>query len=149
MLAAAVTNATKATMFARVLLALDEDVISLDIPRSEAGSRRSMAFKDAMRDRDATAVLAASIGLVATHRATSPPATMAIMSALQRYTDWVDISLIATPDFMALLRQMLQGVFGCHILPPYHDTKVGYHLKYTCIPSQTKLLLPYQPPASY
>eukprot|EP00892_Ulva_mutabilis_P003832 jgi/Ulvmu1/1820/UM119_0038.1 len=108
MLAAAGRDTARATMFARVLLALDEDVISLDIPRSEAGSRRSMAFKDAMRDHDVSAVVAACTRLVAAHYATSPPTARALLSALQRYVDWVDISLIVTPGFMALLRQLLQ-----------------------------------------
>lgn len=97
-------------MFARVLLALDEDVISLEIPRSDAGSRRSMAFKDAMRERDVSAVVSATIGLVVTHWSKNPETAGAMLTSLQRYVDWVDISLIVTPDFMELLRQLLQGL---------------------------------------
>lgn len=108
--AAAACDAARASMFARVLLALDEDVISLEIPRSDAGSRRSMAFKDAMRERDVSAVISAAIGLVVTHRNKNPETAASMLSALQRYIDWVDINLIVTPDFMELLRQLLQGV---------------------------------------
>lgn len=36
--------------FCRVMKALDSDIISLDIPRSQEESRRSMEFKDAMRE---------------------------------------------------------------------------------------------------
>lgn len=117
MLVAGTRDAARATMFARVLLALDEDVISLDIPRSDAGSRRSMAFKDAMRDRDVSAVVSTAISLVVAHCRSNPETARSMLTSLQRYVDWVDISLIVTQEFMALLRQLMQGLLPTeHIL---------------------------------
>ena len=63
---------TGAGTFCRVLRALDEDVISLDIPRSEADARRAAAFKDAMREACVTDVAAAWAELVAAYTIARP-----------------------------------------------------------------------------
>lgn len=125
-------DAARATMFARVLLALDEDVISLDIPRSDAGSRRSMAFKDAMRDRDVSAVVSAAISLVVAHCSLHPETARSMLISLQRYVDWVDISLIVTEEFMALLRQLLQGLPPTHLLSLYSFPCSQSKLSFPC-----------------
>lgn len=116
-LAVATCDAARASMFARVLLALDEDVISLEIPRSDAGSRRSMEFKDAMRERDMAAVMSTAMSVVLKYHNGNADTPSAMLFSLQRYVDWVDISLIVTPDFMLLLRQQLQGVPHSSIMP--------------------------------
>lgn len=36
--------------FSRILISIHEDIISLEVPRSAAGAKASMTFKDAMRD---------------------------------------------------------------------------------------------------
>ena len=37
-------------MFCRILVSVDEDLVSLDIPRSQDESKLSMHFKDSMRE---------------------------------------------------------------------------------------------------
>lgn len=97
-------------MFTRVLLALDADIISLDIPRSDAESRRSMAFKDAMRVRDVGPVVHACVEMVAQQHREAPELVALVLAVLQRYADWVDIHLVVTQALVSLLYQLLRGV---------------------------------------
>lgn len=92
-------------MFVRALLALDQDVISLEIPRNDAESRRSMALKDALRARDIADVARAWTHVVRTQRGIAA----ACLAAVQKYADWVDIALLAADDFVALLFELLNG----------------------------------------
>lgn len=117
MLVARSHNPVHANMFTRVLLALDADIISLDIPRSDAESRRSMAFKDAMRERDVGPVVHACVEMVAQQHRDAPHLVIMVLSVLQRYADWVDIHLVVTQDFVSLLYQLLRGV---PFTPPVH-----------------------------
>jgi exportin-T len=109
MLAARRHNAAHANMFTRVLLALDADIISLDIPRSDAESRRSMAFKDAMRVCDVGPVVHACVELVRQQHRENPELVMLVLGVLQRYADWVDIHLVVTQEFLSLLYELLRG----------------------------------------
>jgi exportin-T len=112
MLAARKHNSAHANMFARVLLALDADIISLDIPRSDAESRRSMAFKDAMRMHDVGPVVHACVEMVGQHRHENPELVVMVLGVLQRYADWVDIHLVVTQEFVSLLYELLRGAFS-------------------------------------
>ncbi|RMZ52492.1 hypothetical protein APUTEX25_003635, partial [Auxenochlorella protothecoides] len=92
-----------ADLFCRVLVAVDEDVVSLEVPRSAAEARASMAFKDAMRDLALPDVAAAATQLLAASHAADPPAAAALLRALARYVHWVDIGLVANDRFVPLL----------------------------------------------
>jgi len=109
LIAAAERSAPSADFFLRVLVSLDEDVISLDIPRSEAGSRASMALKDALRETDIGAIARLWGALVARSHAAAPPLAVAALDCIRRYTCWVDIALIANPDFVTVLFGILSG----------------------------------------
>ena len=103
MLTARRHNAAHANMLTRVLLALDADIISLDIPRNDAESRRSMAFKDAMRVSDVGPVVHACVEMVAQQHREAPELVAMVLAVLQRYADWVDIHLVVTQEFVSLL----------------------------------------------
>jgi exportin-T len=105
-------------MFARVMMAVDEDIISLDIPRSASECRRSMAFKDAMRVRDVADVIHACTSVVKERRYDSPELVRMVLATLQRYIDWVDIQLVATAEFTRLLYTILRGT------PIYQSARV-------------------------
>ena len=55
-----------------MLQAVDEDIVSLEVPRSAAEARQSMAFKDSMRETALADVAQAWVALVAAHRADHP-----------------------------------------------------------------------------
>jgi exportin-T len=109
MLAALVQQPQHADMFTRVLLALDQDVISLDIPRNNLESRRSMALKDALRVRDIADVAQAWKHIVVQQRMQSEELTVMCLSVVQKYADWVDIHLLVQEDFVATLFELLHG----------------------------------------
>ena len=105
MLGALAQRSEHADMFVRALLALDQDIISLEIPRNDAESRRSMALKDALRARDIADVARAWAHVVRTQRGVAA----ACLAAVQKFADWVDISIVAADDFVALLFELLNG----------------------------------------
>uniref|UniRef100_A0A061S0Z3 Exportin-T n=2 Tax=Tetraselmis sp. GSL018 TaxID=582737 RepID=A0A061S0Z3_9CHLO len=90
-------------MFCRILLAIDDDVISLDIPRSQEESRRSMHLKDSMRERCIHELAEAWYQLVAMYKDQRPGLAAMVLEAVKRYICWIDIGLVANSRFMSLL----------------------------------------------
>ena len=123
-LAATFHNAAHTPMLLRTLLALDQDIISLEIPRNDAESRRSMALKDALRERDIAEIAQAWAYIVERNSSASGTSggegsasgnegaaqlVAMCLTVVQRYADWVDIHLIASDRFVSILRALLQG----------------------------------------
>lgn len=102
-------SAFAAGAFLRLLLAIDDEIISLDIPRSEAESRRSMEFKDALREQDIADIVAAWARLAAEYRHSQPEIAVAALACVERYTNWVDIALVASAGFVQLLFDFMAG----------------------------------------
>jgi len=96
-------------LFCRILVAVDEDIISLDVPRSADEAKQSMHFKDSMRERSLPDIALAWCQLVAAYRDSSPETTTAILEAVQRYVHWIDISLVANDAFMPLVFAVLNS----------------------------------------
>lgn len=138
-----------ADMFLRILSSVDEDVISLDIPRSEAESRASMAFKDALRERDIVDIVRAWGVLVVTYQDSAPALAAVALATVRRYANWVDIGLVANADFVRLLFDLL-----ARALPPRSATSRCYlslqmwtcvlcPLTSSCVRCPRTLLLPW------
>ena len=96
-------------LFCRVLVAVDEDIISLDVPRSAEEARRSMHFKDAMRERALADVADAWAAVVRGCSAAAPEAAAAVLEAARRYVHWIDISLVANDVFVPLLFGVMES----------------------------------------
>jgi hypothetical protein len=107
--AALAQHAQHTPMFLRVLLALDQDIISLEIPRNDAESRRSMALKDALRERDIGNITQACLHILQQQQGVNEELAGMCLTAVQRYADWVDIQLIASPTWVEKLLGLLQG----------------------------------------
>lgn len=90
-------------LFCRILTSIDEDIISLDVPRSAAEAKQSMHFKDSMREGPLPEIAATWCQLVATYQTSSPELAAAVLETTQRYVHWIDISLIANDAFMPRL----------------------------------------------
>ena len=88
---------------------MDEDIVSLDVPRSAAEAKQSMHFKDSMRDLALTDVAAAWGQLISMFHASSPELAAAVLDAAQRYVHWIDISLVANDTFVPLLFSILNS----------------------------------------
>ncbi|KAG1677608.1 hypothetical protein FOA52_010389 [Chlamydomonas sp. UWO 241] len=94
-------------MFCRVLVAVDEDLVTLDIPRSQDESKLSMRIKDSMREHSISEVAEAWFKLLEAYSNKSPELSVQVLQTMQRYVSWIDISLIANPKFMPLLMSLL------------------------------------------
>jgi len=95
-------------LYTRILLSIDEDIISLEVPRSADEARRSMSFKDAMREGPLQDVAESWYALVATYHAAAPDTAAAVLIAASRYIHWIDIGLVANDKFVPLLYAVLQ-----------------------------------------
>mmetsp|Transcript_3613 Transcript_3613/g.10404 ORF Transcript_3613/g.10404 Transcript_3613/m.10404 type:complete len:682 (-) Transcript_3613:1758-3803(-) len=90
-------------MFCRILTAIDDDVISLDIPRSQEESRRSMHVKDAMRELCIQELAEAWYHLVSMYKDSQPMLAAMVLDSAKRYISWIDINLVANDRFVPLL----------------------------------------------
>jgi len=89
---------------------VDQDIISLDVPRSAEEAKQSMHFKDSMRERALADIAEAWAGLVAAYAGPDPATAAAVLATVQRYVHWIDIGLVANDRFMPLL-------FGALVAP--------------------------------
>lgn len=90
-------------LFCRILASVDQDIISLDVPRSAEEAKQSMRFKDSMRERALADVADAWCALLAGYTASSPETAAAVLETVQRYVHWIDIGLVANDRFVPLL----------------------------------------------
>jgi exportin-T len=95
--------------FCRVLAAIDEDIISLDVPRSAEETKRSMQFKDAMREGALADIADAWRHAVDRLRGPAPATAAFILQTVQRYVHWIDIGLVANAAFVPLLFAVLSS----------------------------------------
>ncbi|GBG87187.1 hypothetical protein CBR_g44922 [Chara braunii] len=96
-----------ADMFCRVLITLDEELISIDYPRSAEESAASMRVKDAIRGMCVQQMVDAWYALIVAYRATLPELVASVLEVVQRYVVWIDIILVANERFMPIIFGML------------------------------------------
>lgn len=94
-------------LFCRILVSVDEDIISLEVPRSATEAKQSMHFKDSMRERALGDIATTWAQLVSAYKDTSPELAAAVLDAVERYVHWIDISLVANDTFVPLLFTVL------------------------------------------
>ncbi|EFJ23763.1 hypothetical protein SELMODRAFT_174640 [Selaginella moellendorffii] len=94
-------------MFCRILIALDEEVISLEFQRSPAELALATRIKDAMRQQCIGQIAAAWYNLVAVYRSARPDLAALVLEAMQRYVSWIDIGLVANESFIPLMLEIL------------------------------------------
>lgn len=99
-------------LFCRILVSIDEDIISLDVPRSAEGAKQSMLFKDAMRERALPDLATAWAQLLAAYTDVAPELVAALLEAIQRYVHWIDIGLLANDTFVPLLYAVMNCTAG-------------------------------------
>ena len=95
-------------LFCRVLTSIDEDIVSLEVPRSAEDAKRSMHFKDSMRDYALRDISEAWCNLVAAYKDSDPAITALILESIRPFVHWIDISLVANDVFVPLLFAILR-----------------------------------------
>ncbi|KAG6542252.1 hypothetical protein Mapa_016380 [Marchantia paleacea] len=94
-------------MFCRVLNTLDEEVISLDFPRTAEEIAAATRIKDAMRQQCITQIVGAWYSLAVMYRVQMPYLTCSILETMHRYVAWIDIGLVANDSIVPLLFEVL------------------------------------------
>ena len=100
--------------FSRILISIHEDIISLEVPRSAAGAKASMTFKDAMRDNALEQVAASWYQMLEMFKASDPDLVALLLNGVERYVNWIDISLVANERFMPILFEVLNSDHSTH-----------------------------------
>ncbi|KAL8043446.1 hypothetical protein ABFX02_09G120300 [Erythranthe guttata] len=94
-------------MFSRVLNALDDEIISLDYPRSQDDVAVSGRIKDAMRAQCVPQIVGAWYDIISMYRNSNPELCSSVLDSLRRYISWIDIGLIANDAFTGLLFDLM------------------------------------------
>ncbi|KAI8529707.1 hypothetical protein RHMOL_Rhmol12G0246000 [Rhododendron molle] len=94
-------------MFCRVLNALDDELISLDYPRSAEEMAAASRVKDAMRQQCVAQIVRAWYDIVSMYRNSDPDLCSGVLDSMRRYISWVDIGLIVNDAFIPLLFELI------------------------------------------
>ncbi|KAJ9528951.1 hypothetical protein QJQ45_000515 [Haematococcus lacustris] len=96
-------------MLCRILISIDDDLVSLEVARSQDESKLSMHVKDAMREHSIADVAGAWYLLVEWYAERAPGLATLVLNTMQRFIAWIDIGLVANDKFVDLLEQILDG----------------------------------------
>ncbi|KAL6972647.1 hypothetical protein U1Q18_026822 [Sarracenia purpurea var. burkii] len=94
-------------MFCRVLNALDDEVISLDYPRSGEEMAVAGRLKDAMRQQCVAQIVRAWYDIISMYRNSDPEVCTSVLDSMRRYISWIDIGLIVNDAFIPLLFDLI------------------------------------------
>ncbi|XP_048129903.1 exportin-T [Rhodamnia argentea] len=94
-------------MFCRVLNALDDELISLDYPRSNEEVAVAAQVKDAMRQQCVPQIVRACYDILSMYRNSDSKICATVLDTLRRYISWIDIGLIANAVFLPFLFELM------------------------------------------
>ncbi|KAK4413751.1 Exportin-T [Sesamum alatum] len=94
-------------MFSRVLNALDDELISLDYPRTGDELAVAGRIKDAMRAQCVPQIVGAWYDIVLMYRNSDPELCASVLDSMRRYISWIDIGLIVNDAFTHLLFELM------------------------------------------
>ncbi|MED6226319.1 hypothetical protein PIB30_102497, partial [Stylosanthes scabra] len=90
-------------MFCRVLNALDDELISLDYPRTPADIVVAARVKDAMREQCVAQIVRAWYEIVSMYRNVDEEVCVGVLESMSRFISWIDIGLVVNDAFGSLL----------------------------------------------
>ncbi|XP_026431323.1 exportin-T-like [Papaver somniferum] len=94
-------------MFCRVLNALDDELISLDYPRSGEDVAVAGRVKDAMRQQCIAQIVRAWYEILNMYKNSDAELCTTVLDCMRRYISWIDIGLIANDAFVPLLFEFI------------------------------------------
>lgn len=94
-------------MFFRVLNALDDELISLDYPRSAEEVAVAGRIKDAMRQQCITQIVRAWYDVVSMYKNSNPDLCISALDCTRRFVTWIDIGLVANDTFIGMLFELM------------------------------------------
>ena len=96
-------------MFCRVLSGLDDELISLDYPRTPEELTVAGRVKDAMRQQCVSQIVRAWYDIVSMYRNSDQELCTSVLDSMRRYISWIDIGLIVNDAFIPLLFDLILG----------------------------------------
>ncbi|PNY17145.1 exportin-t-like protein [Trifolium pratense] len=94
-------------MFCRVLNALDDELISLDYPRTPEELTVAGRVKDAMREQCVSQIVRAWYDIISMYRNSNQDLCTIVLDSMRRYISWIDIGLIFNDTFLPLLFDLI------------------------------------------
>ncbi|CAA0331378.1 unnamed protein product [Arabidopsis thaliana] len=94
-------------MFCRVLNALDDELISLDYPRTPEEISVAARVKDAMRQQCVPQIARAWYDIVSMYKNSDPDLSATVLDCMRRFVSWIDIGLVANDAFVPLLFELI------------------------------------------
>ncbi|XP_010939902.1 exportin-T isoform X1 [Elaeis guineensis] len=94
-------------MFARLLAALDDDLLSQDYPRSPDEAAAASRVKDSMRLQCVPQIARHWFDAVSLYHSSDPHLAAAALDTMRRYVPWIDITLVANDAFIPLLFDLI------------------------------------------
>ncbi|PPD77934.1 hypothetical protein GOBAR_DD25134 [Gossypium barbadense] len=94
-------------MFSRLLNALDDELVSMDYPRTAEEVAVAGRVKDAMRNQCVPQIVRAWYDIVSMYRNTDPETCVTVLDCMRRYVSWIDIGLIVNDAFIPLLFELI------------------------------------------
>ncbi|WOL02639.1 exportin-T-like isoform X2 [Canna indica] len=94
-------------MFARLLTALDDDLLSQDYPRSPQDTAAAAQVKDTMRLQCVPQIVRHWFDAVSLYHTSDPSLAAAALDTMRRYVTWIDIGLVANDAFVPLLFDLI------------------------------------------
>lgn len=94
-------------MFSRLLNALDDELVSMDYPRTAEEVAVAGRVKDAMRNQCVPQIVRAWYDIVSMYKNTDPETCVTVLDCMRRYVSWIDIGLIVNDAFIPLLFELI------------------------------------------
>ncbi|KAI9161275.1 hypothetical protein LWI28_015956 [Acer negundo] len=94
-------------MFSRVLNALDDELISLDYPRTAEETAVAARVKDTIRQQCVEQIVRAWYDIVSMYRNSDFEVCTSVLENMRRYISWIDINLIANDAFLPLFFELI------------------------------------------
>jgi len=94
-------------MFCRILNALDDELISLDYPRTPEEMGVAGRVKDAIRQQCIAQIVNVWYEIVSMYRNSDLDLCSSVLESMRRYISWIDIGLIVNDAFIPLLFQLI------------------------------------------
>lgn len=94
-------------MFCRVLNVMDDELISLDYPRSADDVAMAGRIKDAMRMQCVPQIVRAWYDIVLMYKNSDSELCSSVLNTMRKYVSWIEIGLIANDAFTQLLFELM------------------------------------------
>lgn len=94
-------------MFCRILNSLDDELISLDYPRTPEEMTVAGRVKDAMRQQCVPQIVRTWYDIISMYKNSDQELCTSVLDSMRRYISWIDIGLIVNDAFVPLLFELV------------------------------------------